>query len=166
VIFVTIGTDRHPFNRIFAWIRQAREQKIIAYDERIVVQYGYTKGDWHDFEAYSFLPFDEMIRFFRVADLVITHGSSTALLVVRYGKIPLVVPRRKHLGEHVDDHQWEFVESTQQVLPFVVARTTSDFFSALTDRKFVTHIPGEFESGGRSAAVDRFARLFTDLLNR
>jgi len=165
MIFVTIGTDHHPFTRVFKWLRDALVQGIIASDERIVVQYGYTDGDWRGFEAYGFLSFEEMVQFFREADLVITHGSSTALLVTHYDKLPMVVPRRKHYGEHIDDHQWAFVNEARNFLPFTIVETEAEFAHALSNRDRVTARPSNFEVGGK-AAIARFTLLFKELLQK
>jgi UDP-N-acetylglucosamine--N-acetylmuramyl-(pentapeptide) pyrophosphoryl-undecaprenol N-acetylglucosamine transferase len=45
---------------------------------------------------------------FAAADVVVSHaGVGNALVALRAGKCPLIVPRRKRFGEHVDDHQAE-----------------------------------------------------------
>ena len=42
----------------------------------------------------------------RDADLVIAHaGIGSSLAAIEAGHAPVVVPRRGHRGEHVDDHQ-------------------------------------------------------------
>ncbi len=163
MIFITIGTDHHPFRRVFDWIKEARKQKIIGNNERVLIQHGYTEGDWSTFEAYKFLPFNKMIEYIKEADLVITHASSTALLVMRYGKLPIVIPRRKHFKEHVDDHQWDFVESTHEVMPFIVTQTKIEFFDVLSNRDFAIKVPEEFYGNGGDAAVDRFKKLLDEL---
>ena len=44
------------------------------------------------------------------ADVVICHGGIGVITdCLRSGKTPLVIPRRKSFGEHVDDHQVEIV---------------------------------------------------------
>jgi UDP-N-acetylglucosamine transferase subunit ALG13 len=46
------------------------------------------------------------------ASLVITHaGVATIVDALRAGQRPLVMARRRHLGEHVDDHQLQIVEA-------------------------------------------------------
>jgi UDP-N-acetylglucosamine transferase subunit ALG13 len=47
--------------------------------------------------------FDEQVR---AADVVVCHaGVGTLMRAWELGKYPVVVPRRRHRGEHVDDHQ-------------------------------------------------------------
>ena len=43
------------------------------------------------------------------ARIVITHGGpSSFIMAQQIGKIPIVVPRMKALGEHINDHQIVF----------------------------------------------------------
>ena len=43
------------------------------------------------------------------ARIVITHGGPASFLdPLKYGKIPVVVPRKKEFNEHVNNHQLEF----------------------------------------------------------
>ncbi|TML81128.1 MAG: glycosyl transferase family 28 [Actinobacteria bacterium] len=49
----------------------------------------------------------ELQAAFREADVVVSHaGIGSALDVMDAGRMPLLVPRRPNLGEHVDDHQF------------------------------------------------------------
>ncbi|UNQ39114.1 glycosyltransferase [Prescottella equi] len=48
-------------------------------------------------------------------DAVITHaGIGNVLRIIERGKFPIVVPRRKSQGEHVDDHQLELCKAVIQ----------------------------------------------------
>ncbi|MBA3867343.1 MAG: hypothetical protein H0X42_13545 [Solirubrobacterales bacterium] len=58
------------------------------------------------------MPFDAMLECFREADVVITHAGVGSILCARSeGHVPLVVPRRHDLGEHVDEHQAELTRA-------------------------------------------------------
>jgi UDP-N-acetylglucosamine transferase subunit ALG13 len=165
MIFVTVGTDHHPFKRVFEWLREAVDQAIISHDERLVVQSGYTEIDWSRAEVHQFLSFEEMMRLFEDASLVITHGSSTALLVIHHGKCPVVIPRRKVFGEHIDDHQWAFVQETRGVLPFFVIETKNELFDLLRNRDRVKARSPRLVVGGESARrvfKQYFDELFSD----
>ena len=100
MILVTIGTNEQPFDRL---IRAASR---LEGDESLLVQYGssrepHGRGEWVDF-----IPFDELSDRVREARVVICHaGVGSIMLARRCGKRPIVVPRRLHLGEAVDDHQ-------------------------------------------------------------
>jgi UDP-N-acetylglucosamine transferase subunit ALG13 len=100
MILVTIGTNEQPFDRL---IRAARE---LEGDEPLLVQYGssrepHGRGEWVDF-----LSFDELAARARGARVVVCHaGVGSIMLARRCGHRAIVVPRRHHLGEAVDDHQ-------------------------------------------------------------
>jgi UDP-N-acetylglucosamine transferase subunit ALG13 len=48
----------------------------------------------------------EFEKLIRESDLIIAHaGVGTIFHALRSGKVPIVVPRRRHYGEIIDDHQ-------------------------------------------------------------
>ena len=102
MIFVTVGTHHDPFGRLIDALAG------LPADE-LVVQHGHSPAPARAREAVAFLPFEELVERIRAADVVITHaGVGSILLALREGRTPLVVPRRRAHGEHVDDHQVEF----------------------------------------------------------
>jgi UDP-N-acetylglucosamine transferase subunit ALG13 len=100
MILVTVGTNEQPFDRL------VRAIEPLDLDEPLVVQYGSCRaaggrGRWVDF-----LSFEELAQLMGQARLVVAHaGVGSIMLARRCGHRPLVVPRRLHLGEAVDDHQ-------------------------------------------------------------
>ncbi len=100
MILVTVGTNEQPFDRL---VQAAAE---LGGSEPLVVQHGasrvaHGRGRWVDF-----VDFGELAELMRSADAVVSHaGVGSIILARRQGKRPLVVPRRMHLGEAVDDHQ-------------------------------------------------------------
>jgi UDP-N-acetylglucosamine transferase subunit ALG13 len=100
LIFVTVGTHGQPFTRLLG--------SLGAIDDELVVQYGTGAPPPGVAEAVAFMPFEQMLANFRRAEKVITHaGVGSVLCATREGHLPLVVPRRHDLGEHVDEHQAE-----------------------------------------------------------
>jgi UDP-N-acetylglucosamine transferase subunit ALG13 len=52
------------------------------------------------------VPAAEMAQAIRDADVVVAHaGTGIALMALENGRCPVLVPRRRLHGEHVDDHQ-------------------------------------------------------------
>jgi UDP-N-acetylglucosamine transferase subunit ALG13 len=100
MILVTVGTNEQPFDRL------VRAAASIDGSEQLLVQYGssaveHGRGIWIDF-----MTFDELAAHMRDARLVVCHaGVGSIMLARRCGKTPLVIPRRLHLREAVDDHQ-------------------------------------------------------------
>jgi UDP-N-acetylglucosamine transferase subunit ALG13 len=162
MIFVTVGTDHHPFNRLVKWISNAIDEGLVAPGE-VVMQNGFTEVHDERIQKRQFLSFAEMMDNFDKAQLVITHGSSTAMLVCHRLKRPLVVPRIASLGEHIDDHQLEFIQETRNVYPFAVAMDESDFRSALADKVTVSRWNDDWELGGRTA-IAAFGKAVEQLM--
>jgi UDP-N-acetylglucosamine transferase subunit ALG13 len=110
LIFATLGTHHQPFDRF------VRVALAIAGDEQLVVQHGHTAPlpagpsvQWHEW-----LSPEEMASLMRAADIVVTHAGVASIVdAVRTGHRPIVVPRRQHLGEHVDDHQLQIVRALE-----------------------------------------------------
>ncbi len=80
--------------------------------DELVVQHGFSPRPQSARRAVAFMPFDEMVACFEAANVVITHaGVGSVLSAVRAGHTPIVVPRLRRLGEHVDDHQVELTRA-------------------------------------------------------
>ena len=100
MILVTIGTNEQPFDRL------VRAASTLGGLESLVVQHGssrvpHGRGQWVDFVS-----FEELSARMEQARVVVCHaGVGSIMLARRCGKCPIVVPRRLHLGEAVDDHQ-------------------------------------------------------------
>jgi UDP-N-acetylglucosamine transferase subunit ALG13 len=108
VIFATVGTHQQPFQRFL----DALDALGTPGGEELVVQYGAGEPPAGAARAEPFMPFDRMLECFRAAERVITHaGVGSVLCATREGHVPLVVPRRPELGEHVDGHQSELTEA-------------------------------------------------------
>ena len=100
MILVTIRTNEQPFDRLIRAVAQ------LGGDEPLLVQHGasrvpHGRGEWVDF-----LPFEVLAARAREARVVVCHaGVGSIMLARRHGHRAIVVPRRHHLGEAVDDHQ-------------------------------------------------------------
>ena len=107
MIFVTLGTERYPFPRLLQCVEKAIESGLILDD--VLAQTGYTRFESEYFRTVDFLEYEQMVEATERCDLLIGHaGEGTTILALSMGKVPIVVPRRSSLGEHVDDHQIEF----------------------------------------------------------
>ncbi len=107
MIFVTVGTHEQQFNRLIQWIDQLKLKNIIK--EEVVIQTGFSTYQPSSCQWKKLYPYDEMLRLVSEARIVITHGGpSSFIMPLQVGKIPIVVPRKKEYGEHVNDHQLEF----------------------------------------------------------
>ena len=94
----------------------------------------------------------------REAAVVVCHGGpGTIMLAATMGKRPIVVPRRKAAGEHVDDHQHAFTRRIAADGAIILAESESDFRGYLSG---VLHANGgeppaaaAHEARGRRPAV-------------
>lgn len=104
-VFVTLGTDHHPFDRLVDWTdRWARE----AEDVEVLVQHGATRppavARGRDFFGHG-----DLLEAMRWADVVVTQGGPGSIMDSRAcGHLPIVVPRTATLAECVDEHQVAF----------------------------------------------------------
>jgi len=113
MIFVTVGTHEQPFDRLVKEIDRLKEEDIIT--EKLFIQTGYSIYRPRFCEYAEFIKFDEMMKKIQEARIIITHGGPGSIMPVLYnGKIPIVVPRQKRYGEHIDDHQIHFCKKLEE----------------------------------------------------
>lgn len=109
MIFLTVGTQKFQFNRLLQAVDQLIETGVIQ--DSIVAQCGYSTYVPKNFETCVFMEPEQFAKVLQDCDLVITHGGvGTILHAVLLKKKVIVVPRKKSLSEHVDDHQKEIAE--------------------------------------------------------
>lgn len=107
MIFVTVGTHEQPFNRLVECVDKLRKNQIITED--VIIQKGYSDYVAECCEAKDFYSQKEMMDNYRNARIIVMHGGPSSMIEsLREGKIPIVVPRMKSFGEHINDHQLDF----------------------------------------------------------
>jgi UDP-N-acetylglucosamine transferase subunit ALG13 len=166
LVFVTVGTDHHPFDRLIAWVDSWLEDGGSG-RARCLVQSGTSRiprvAPWR-----QYLPSLEVQAMMQEASCIVCHGGpSTIIDSARHGVKPIVVPRLKTLGEHVDDHQVAFVRwiALQQE---ILLATTEERFRTLLDAG-VSHpeslrtSPPEVEPG---TAIELLERWIDELVGR
>jgi UDP-N-acetylglucosamine transferase subunit ALG13 len=113
MIFVSLGTEVHPFVRFLQELENLI--RTLGLKEDFIVQQGYTNYSSTVFEAFKFVDNTEFIEYIRKADIIITHAGSGALFnAIRNGKKVIAVARLKKYHEMVDDHQTELVKKLSQ----------------------------------------------------
>src|SRR2546423_11612366 len=127
LVFVTVGTDHHPFDRLCAWadawVKAARHPEIPWF-----VQSGTSKppvaAPHRDYIGY-----DEMCSSMSRAVAVVCHGGPATIMDARrLGRVPIVVPRSADLGEHVDNHQQRFAKRMAELGEIPLAKSQEDGF--------------------------------------
>ncbi|EGW37819.1 glycosyltransferase [Desulfosporosinus sp. OT] len=110
MIFVTVGTHEQPFNRLIQCIDKMKEKGAINKD--VIMQTGFCTYEPKYCQWSKLYPYQEMIKNVNNARIVITHGGpSSFIMPLQLGKIPIVVPRMKQYGEHINNHQVEFTNA-------------------------------------------------------
>ena len=109
MIFVTVGTQKFQFNRLFKEIDRLISSKDI--EEEVVAQIGYTTYKTTNIKSFELLSEEILEEYIERASLVITHsGTSSIMKCLKRDKKVLVVPRMAQFKEHVDDHQLELAK--------------------------------------------------------
>lgn len=108
MVFVTVGTHEQPFDRLVRVIDELAANGTL--EEEVFVQTGYCDYIPKHCEWQKFVPALNMRSRMEEADVVVTHGGPSSFIeAMAAGKVPVVVPRYAHFGEHVNDHQKAFV---------------------------------------------------------
>ena len=106
MIFVTVGTSPYKFTRLFDLIKVLARK--MPHTEFIIQsgQFGYEMDIHPNIRTTNYFSFHKMKDLIKNADFVICHsGMGSILLSLMNKKKPLVIPRLKCYGEHVNDHQ-------------------------------------------------------------
>lgn len=113
MIFVTVGTHEQQFDRLVKAVDDLKLDKVI--NEPVYVQTGYSTFEPTHCDHSRFVSYTQMKEYMKAADVVITHGGPSSFIeAMAAGKVPVVVPRRGDLEEHVNNHQVDFVRTVAE----------------------------------------------------
>jgi UDP-N-acetylglucosamine transferase subunit ALG13 len=164
LLFVTVGTDHHPFDRLLrwidAWLAAGGKKRV-----RCLVQRGTSIPSSYA-ESSDYLEYDAMGAAMRDAAAVVCHGGpGTILLAADAGKVPIVVPRLHALGEHVDDHQLIFARRMASEGTVALAER-EDRFRALADEALTAPVTPAPAASFVADALRRFEKIVDELMLR
>ena len=153
MIFVTLGTHDHPFTRLLDLVRP------LADDHELVVQHGHTPSATGTRARWiRFISYEEMLEFMTAAETVITHGGVGSIVTaLSVGKTPLVVPRLRRYGEHVDDHQLQIVRALVASGHVVALLEEGELSERIAETRAASRLEGARGSGLRRAVADAVA---------
>lgn len=165
-VVVTVGTDHHPFDRLVEWIDEwaARHPEV-----PVLLQKGTSTRpvSSRSVRAVEMLPYDELVAAMATADAVVAQGGPGGILDARSrGHRPIVVARRHHLGEHVDDHQLTFTRwmaERGRVDAADSRQALVDLLDAAMARPATQRIPADEVDA--TEAVERFRAVVAPLLD-
>ncbi|MBO9531418.1 MAG: hypothetical protein J7513_00385 [Solirubrobacteraceae bacterium] len=100
-VVVMLGTLDYRFDRLIEQVR-----KVAKPGWNITWQLGPNAYDDLPGEVHGMVPLKDLSDYCKQADLVIAHaGVGSALTALEAGRQPVLVPRERAHGEHIDDHQ-------------------------------------------------------------
>jgi len=121
--FVCVGNTLQPFDRLLRGVEAIAGRL----PQPVVLQHGAAEWRSEVCETIDYLEMNEFMAYVKDSELLIMHaGAGSIIHAVGAGKIPVVVPRRSSLGEHVDDHQFEFCRELEQGSRVIVCREIGD----------------------------------------
>jgi UDP-N-acetylglucosamine transferase subunit ALG13 len=129
-VFVTVGTDHHPFDRMVDWV----ESWLSRDPDRVdcFIQFGSSRPPSLA-AGERLVPREEMDERVATADVIVCHGGpGTIIDCLRSGTKPIVLPRRHASGEHVDDHQRRFARRLEEA-GYIKVAESADELAALIE---------------------------------
>lgn len=105
-VVVTVGGSDYGFRRLLD-----RMAAVLPPDLDVLWQTGPTELP-PSRRAHPHVPWRELVHAMGAADVVVSHaGIGSTLDILDAGRCPVLVPRLRSKGEHIDDHQAEVVRS-------------------------------------------------------
>lgn len=124
MVFVTVGTQKQDFSRIFKLVENSKELQ----NEEINAQVGYSNFKSEKINVFNFVDpviYSEMVE---NAEIVICHGGVGSIFDALLKKKKVIaVPRLKKYGEHVNDHQEEICEALEKEKNILWYKDGEDF---------------------------------------
>lgn len=133
MIFVTVGNATQSFLRLLSAVDELAGKGMLG-EGPVVIQSGHSDGFLaRNCEQVDFLKPEAFAGLISRAQVVICHGGAGTLHhVFHEGKVPVVMPRRRIYGEHVDD-QLSLVQALESQGRVIAAYEPVDL-SAAVDR--------------------------------
>ncbi len=117
-VLVTVGGSSYGFRRMID-----RMAAVLPSTTQVTWQTGPTVVPARMANVRPSLPWTELTDAMRTSDVVVCHaGIGSALDILDAGRCPVLVPRLRAHGEHIDDHQVEIAEALADRGLAVVAR--------------------------------------------
>jgi UDP-N-acetylglucosamine--N-acetylmuramyl-(pentapeptide) pyrophosphoryl-undecaprenol N-acetylglucosamine transferase len=112
--FVAVGTRREPFDRLLEIVDDAVGAGLLP--GPVIAQSGHSGYAPRHFEPVPWLTPDQVEAAARHARYVVCHsGSGIIGAALRNGHRPLVLPRLRSNGEHIDDHQLQIARKLEEM---------------------------------------------------
>ena len=111
MIYVTVGNDFRPFDRLV----KRMDELVPSLADQVLIQKGYSTYRPRNAQSFDFVSMDTATDYILKSHLVVSHAGIGTIILCRQHGIPLLIlPRRKALGEHMNDHQLEIARALEK----------------------------------------------------
>lgn len=157
MVFVAVGTQKFPFNRLLKAVDELIEQGRL--EEEVFAQVGHSDYVPRNYAYKDFLSKEEFQSCIERCDLLITHsGVATIIAGLKLRKPAVVVPRLARFGEHVDDHQFQIAENFSSKNMLLMCREEDDLAELVKEARTRTFV-------GYASQRDRVIRTVREYLD-
>ena len=166
MIFVTVGTHEQQFDRLVKEVDRLRKNGDI--EEEVIAQIGFGTYEPVSCQWSRFYPYQKMCEYVDEARIVITHGGPSSFLApLQRGKVPIVVPRQKQFGEHVNDHQVEFCRAiAEQQRNIIIMEDIGGLWDAVENYDSIVLGLDMRESNNNTSFVKKFESTVEELMQK
>lgn len=138
MIYISVGTQKFQFNRLFNKIDQFKEMGLI--EEEIYAQVGATTYVPKHYKYKDFITRDEHYNLLEKANLFVCHGGTSSIIEgLKFKKKIIVVPRDSNYGEHVDNHQFEISQLFYDQHYLEMVKNLDEEFMSVYNRIYKNH---------------------------
>lgn len=130
MIYITVGTQKFQFNRLFVELDKIIEEGKI--DCSVFAQIGTSSYSPKNYKFDKFINHNQHQELVKKAQIIICHaGTSSIIEGLKANKKVIVVPRKKEFDEHVDNHQTEIAKVFQEKNYIEVVDNIEDLYNKI-----------------------------------
>lgn len=157
MIFVTLGTQDKPFNRLLEAVQKQIDNKKIK--GKVIVQAGCTKFESKDMEIFDLIPMEDFEKNISDCDILITHGGVGSIVdALKRNKVVIAAPRLEKYGEHVNDHQLQIIKNFSEAGYIIALNDFNKLDEALKKAK-------KFKPNKYKSNTENMIKLVEKLIN-
>lgn len=157
MIFVTLGTQDKPFNRLLEAVQKQIDNKKIK--GKVIVQAGCTKFESKDMEIFDLIPMEDFEKNISDCDILITHGGVGSIVdALKRNKVVIAAARLEKYGEHVNDHQLQIIKNFSEAGYIIALNDFNKLDEALKQAK-------KFKPNKYKSNTENMIKLVEKLIN-
>ena len=157
MIFVTLGTQDKPFNRLLEAVQKQIDNKKIK--GKVIVQAGCTKFESKDMEIFDLIPMEDFEKNISECDILITHGGVGSIVdALKRNKVVIAAARLEKYGEHVNDHQLQIIKNFSEAGYIIALNDFNKLDEALKQAK-------KFKPNKYKSNTENMIKLVEKLIN-